>query len=378
MQAVRDVLDVCGLGSNRNRFIDCHGITSLDDFQIWEPEDAKTTIKMYNDRHGANQQHLLGFTVQVKLQGLIYWIKDEIRRQRVPDSDDFDAAALTRAINDYKMEKEAKEADTATIDVSKVQTDLGWFDWAESFESLCETKMGVTNVPISYVIRRDKPQDWTPDQAATESEKLRYQVPLNGAAFTKDNEVVWSLLHNCCVGTPVYDWIRQYNDTKNGRGAWRALVAKCEGTESMNKRLGAANNIISMDSTRGGGTHWQNEHSFTFEKYSTSLHKAFSTIAKYRNETAPETMVQRLLDGIRNEEIEIKIAKRHIRDNLMGDWHRAVNYFATVISEVYPNAGTRSGKRKALAHARRVSKAARGGGRDGGRGGRHGQRGGGG
>ena len=369
MTEVRSVLDTCGLGTNRNRFITCHDITSLTDFEIWEPDDAKTVIKMYNDRYGTGNQ-FLGFTTQVKIQGLLFWIKDETRRQRTPLAANFTAAVLVQSIKNFKVEKESKDADTAKVEVGKVQTDLGWFDWSESFESLCDSTQGVNGVPTSYVIRRDKPAGWTPDQALTESEKLKYQVPLTGAAYDRDNEVVWSLLHNCCVGTPVYDWIREYGDTKDGRSAWRALVAKCEGTESMNKRLSVANNIISMDSSKGGGAHWVNEHTFSFEKYSTSLHKAYSTIQKYRNTTAPETMVQRLLDGIRNEETEIKIAKRHIRDSLMGDWHRAVNYFATVVSETYPNAGTRGNKRKGSAHARRVSKAARGGGRDGGRGGR--------
>ena len=378
LDEVRAVLGTCGFGPNADRFITCHNITSIDDLDIWDPDDAKTAIKMYNDRYGTTQNNFLGFTIQVKLQGLLFWIKDETRRQRVPDTDDFTQFVLQQAIKKYKMERDAKDADTATVEVGKVKTDLDWFDWAESFESLCETKQGVENVPISYVIRRDKPADWDPTMAITENERLKYQVALGGDAFIKDNEVVWSLLHNCCVGTPVYDWIREYGERKDGRSAWLALVEKSEGTESTNKRLNVANNIISMDSSKGGGAHWSNEHTYTFDKYSTNLHKAFTIIQKYRNATAPETMVQRLLDGIRNEETELKIAKRHVRDNLMGDWHKAVNYLSTVVSELYPNSGTRQGKRKALAHARRVSKAARGGGhggRDGrgGRGGRHGR-----
>ena len=378
LDEVREVLATCGFGANADRFITCHDITTFDDLDIWDPEDSKTAIKMYNDRYGTTQNSFLGFTIQVKLQGLLFWIKDETRRQRVPDTTEFTQRVLQQAIQNYKITRDAKDADTATIEVGKVKTDLDWFDWAESFESLCDTKMGVDNVPISYVIRRAKPADWEPDMALTENEKLKYQVALDGNAYAKDNEVVWSLLHNCCVGTAVYDWIREYGDTKDGRSAWMALVAKCEGDESANKRLSVANNIISTDTTKGGGAHWANEHTYTFDKYSTNLHKAFRIIQKYRNTTAPETMVQRLLDGMRNEDTEMKIAKRHVRDNLMGDWHRAVNYLSTVVSELYPNAGTRQGKRKALSHARRVSKAARGGGRGGrdgrgGRGGRYGR-----
>ena len=169
LRAVQSVLDVCGLRANRNRFITLHNITSLEDLALWEPEDAKSVIKMYNDRHGTGNNYL-GFTIQVKVQGLLFWIKDQRRRQRPLLSQNFTAEAMSEAIKSHKIEKESKDADTAKIEVGKIQTDLNWFDWAESFESLCESKHGVNQVPLSYVIRRDKGAGWTPDMAPTESQ----------------------------------------------------------------------------------------------------------------------------------------------------------------------------------------------------------------
>ena len=90
-------------GGQQESFITCHNIQSLEYLEIWEPGDAKMAIKMHSDRYGQDNQYL-GFTHQVKIQGVSYWIKDEVRRQRVPAVANFTALLLVEAIKNCRSD----------------------------------------------------------------------------------------------------------------------------------------------------------------------------------------------------------------------------------------------------------------------------------
>ena len=77
---VRVILDVCGLAPNIDRFILCHGITSMDDFEFMEPDETEFIVKMHNERYQTAAQKI-GFPVQKKIKGFLYWYYDRIRRQ---------------------------------------------------------------------------------------------------------------------------------------------------------------------------------------------------------------------------------------------------------------------------------------------------------
>ena len=58
--------------------------------------------------------------------------------------------------------------------------------------------------------------------------------------------------------------------------------------------------------------------------------QAYTIIAKYINETAPETMVQRMLYGIRFQgDMAIAMTKNHITNNMMKYWIGSVSYMST-------------------------------------------------
>ncbi len=166
------------------------------------------------------------------------------------------------------------------------------------------------------------------------------------------------------------DWIQEFEKAKDGRGAYLAIVDRAEGTGANNKRVLLANRQTSMDANNGA-LFYNNEYAYPFDKYASSLHTAYACIKKYRNETATKTMVTRLLGGIRVQNCEIiTLAKEHVEDNFLHDWHAATSHLSTKIAKVFP---PRVGGGKRRAHeqgGRRISKVTRGGDRGRGRGGR--------
>ena len=173
------------------------------------------------------------------------------------------------------------------------------------------------------------------------------------------------------MDTSSYEWIRQYDLRKDGRGAVQALTLMCEGGGANNKRILLSPRIISLDHN-SGGAFYQDEYMYSFEKYITALQQAFTTIERYRNATAPETMVQRMLNGIRvQNSLVLTMTKEHVINTFMGDWLGAISHISIKVASHFPPRA--AGNRKGGDH-RKISAAERKGGR--GRGGRNNDRGG--
>lgn len=365
---VRLILGVCGLAPNIDRFILCHGITNMDDFEFMEPDETESIVKMHNERYRTAAQKI-GFPVQKKIKGFLYWYHDRIRRQETINPADFTVARMKTAIKECAVGAARKTAERTEITVGKIETDMLWWDWKDRFKCRLDNIDGALDAPISHVIRPTMPPGWTIAQAKNDTERLIHSVSHTGPEFVIDNTTVWSELQNCTIDHPIYAWLRSFDDTKDGEGGWKALIDICEGTSATNKRLLLAARVISMDQS-GGGVFYQDEYVYKFEKYTTQLHQAYVIIEKYRNKTAPETMVQRMLDGIKLQvtSILIPLAVDYVQNNLMGDWLGAVQHMSIKIAQQFP---PRSGKRKQRGDPRKISEAGRGRGRGrGGRGGR--------
>ena len=112
--AFRDaVLPLCGLnnvgavaGRQTTLFIQHHGITTVDDLNLLEPNQAKELVKQFNSRFPAQG---LGILAQNNLTGLIWYVKDKTRRGLPVDP-------LEIMVNDLKDGHLAYKAYTANRD----------------------------------------------------------------------------------------------------------------------------------------------------------------------------------------------------------------------------------------------------------------------
>ena len=219
LNEVRACLQMVGFGANGNRFITVHNITSMDDFEDMSPEEVEQIIKMYNDcQVGQAVARKVGFLVQKKLKGLLYWYHDKLRRQQPIVAADFDASALRGALNDMKVENASKDAEDVEITVGQIETGMDWWKWKARFIASLENKRDGEGIPLARVIREQKPAGWTVAQATSKIERLIYQATMAGDAYQKANAKVWAELQKHIMEDAVYAWIREYDDTKDGRG----------------------------------------------------------------------------------------------------------------------------------------------------------------
>ena len=226
---------------------------------------------------------------------------------------------MNKVIRDNESFKKLKDSQPSTIDIGKIEAGMEWFTWKESFVGLLELRTGVEGALLVRCTREDKPAGWTPDQATNPLEKLIYQLPLNGEEYDINNASAWAGIKKVTLGTPTYEWICSFDDSKDGRGAWFAILSKCEGDAANNKRLILATKALSLDANKGG-TFYTNKYTFSFNKYATKLLRGYAVMERYRNAVAPETKVERLLAGINVASAPIIMnVKEYIKDHLLGD-----------------------------------------------------------
>lgn len=328
------VLPLCGLrntGGMPNRqttlFINHHGITTVDDMNLLEPNQAKDLVKQFSSRYPAQG---LGILVQNNLTGLIWYVKDKARRG-LP----IDPLAIT--VNDLKDGHLAHEAYMANRDkgenIKNLErwTDKHDFDeWDQKVTETLSLIYGRNFCPIAYVIRPDKPAGWDPAvDATTEYEKLMYQLPLNGVAFDQDNEQVFSLIQLAVVQTVAASWIHGALAARDGRGAMIALRGHYEGEAELDVRATKAqqdlDNLV-----------YTNERTMTFEAMITRLNKAYIVLKKHGQDFTDKSKVEQLAKRIRNpgNNIQITVAVETMREAHKANFTTAVQYITARMAQI--------------------------------------------
>jgi hypothetical protein len=139
----------------------------------------------------------------------------------------------------------------------------------------------VSKVPLAYVIRDH--EDPLPEAAeppfgdagspfASFSHELVARAPIYHVAaggartmthyFTLDRVVIWKLLYQICHGTIYYSYIRQYQQSRDGRAAYFALYTALLGTQAVSNYASTAENKLQSLSLTG-----QKTKNWGFEKY---------------------------------------------------------------------------------------------------------------
>ena len=120
-------------------------------------------------------------------------------------------------------------------------------------------------------------------------EQVIYSAALVGPLFDVDTKDVLRIIKELTTGTPAEAWVK---NTTCGRIAMEKLREHYDGmAEGEKRKLSAKDNLDSL--------HYQNEQTFSFEKYITALQNNFQTLVRYNIEPYEEDKVRMLLNGIR-------------------------------------------------------------------------------
>jgi hypothetical protein len=175
-------------------------------------------------------------------------------------------------------------------------------DWDRKVTETLSLVYGRNYCPIAYVIRPDKPQGWDPNvDATTEYERLMYQLPLNGLAYNRDNETVFSFIQLAVLQTLAENWIFDAVPGRDGRAAMRALRNHYQDEAELDVRATKAQQVLDTLT-------YTSEKNMPFETMTTTLNKAYNSLKRKGQEFTDRTKVEQMAKRIKNPSRNVMIA----------------------------------------------------------------------
>jgi len=203
------------------------------------------------------------------LQALVYWVKDCQKHGLAITANAFTAQAMEEAgrIKEVWKELKGKEEPQAK--------DLGIFD-PDTFEShedaflnLLAQTYGAKGESLQYVVCDENPLD----KFDTNEQEWMFQIALNGEVYETDNWSVYHKLKAFLVDTPGWVWIKPFDATEDGCGAYTTWCDHYNGHGELSKRT-------ALTKAKLNQLFYKNEKSMTFERYLEQLRLCFQTLAR--------------------------------------------------------------------------------------------------
>ena len=271
---VQAVLAVTWLTPNQiERFIDYEHIASIDDLKAYADHDTVVALvsALAKTRPVANQvripQRLFG-----NLVAMGTWVKDMHHRNRTPQSVDWDVLKQEEYKQEVAIRRQKRYLDLKPPKPCPANNTSEWRPWKRETANFIGSIPGVDGVSLDYIIREDTLPDG--HVFASEAERRKYEILLEGAEFMVDNKTVWQIIKKLVSGTSAWSWIERFDKTEDGRGAWKDLYAYYDGPGETEKVEAIARRDLNELKYLG------QEHVFSFEKFTTKLQSCFNILEK--------------------------------------------------------------------------------------------------
>jgi hypothetical protein len=165
---------------------------------------------------------------------------------------------------------------------------------------------------------------------------------LEGPHYEIDCSDVWTKLKAWTLETAGWEWIRDFDVSKDGRGAWKALNEHYNGSGHVSCRGEYAK--AKLEKLR-----WLNEAVFLYDKYSTAMKQCFIDLGDPQN--TDESYLQRqqvdkLIKGMKNTHAAVESAKLICLDKHSVDFDQAVNDMSGQVARIFPKSYESSTKQK--------------------------------
>ncbi len=131
------------------------------------------------------------------------WCHDRDREERDLDANEFDDNTVPEYV---KMGQLDVAGDQNSPESPKDFKVLKWVSWVRNFETFLWQVKGKNEVPLTYVIRKDRDPDLPFN---SEAQKVD--------AFLHDNALVWNEMQAIMSDTSAWTWILKFEGRKVGR-----------------------------------------------------------------------------------------------------------------------------------------------------------------
>lgn len=326
----RAAYERCGFNDETATFIWGQGFETPGDLLLVTTSDLRELVR--NASRNLPEDVTFPFLAVKKLMAFRHWVS-----QRTDTGDSIAAALFTNeqcnaALLELRNSEERDEI-AKTLDVSKadsLKTTGMWFKFNEKFVNYVSQIRGQAKGPLSYLLREHvivtdamRAADYM-----SNDDRLITTLLHSGEHYTSDNKRLWNELKTLTVDGTGWTYIKRFNRSEDGRSAYLALKAQCEGNSALHTKKVKAYNLINKARYQG------ERKSYNFAKYVLAHQEGYNDIVDADPaEMIPEPKrVRDFLNGITDQSLQSGIDYVLSDPTMLSSFENTQQYLGTLVA----------------------------------------------
>jgi hypothetical protein len=296
------------------------GIDSVDDLSEFD-KDTISQIASNLRRPAAGNHYVFGAKSQKRLAVACEIVRyyETVGRPLTAGNLAWDTVLKNFEIQ-WKALKTKKDGDEP--ETPKVTKGLNIMKWSDSFFDFLNRCIGVRMIPLVYVVR---PEETPPTitalaagqphstEAGCIERELIDRASHNHPLFRDDSATVYYKLEEATRGTSFAASIKPFQRTKNGRGAYNAIISQFAGEDKWEGEIKAKEALLH-------GIKWKGQSNYSLERHCASHRAAYISLVACAEHVAYQlpnehSRVGYLLDGIQNNDPGLQAAMANVRSS---------------------------------------------------------------
>ena len=270
------------------------------------------------------------FGAQQAIHAIQFWANHMYILGRPYDANLVTAELAAEWDEKRRIEAEAPKASDIVKAPEVFKKETNWKSWKERLHTYLNSQIGQASIPLSYIIRNDDlPMEG--QVYATTHEELVTCAILFGPEFNINNGTVYDFLQSLTLNGPAWSWINTYQRARNGRAAWKALVAYYEGDAMRTRSKQDCYQMITCTNYQGPRCNYD------FNTYVSTHQQAHQELSRLGEPVPENKKVRDFLSGI-SDPLCTSIKLTVLSSNtLMNNFLQAANYVAGAIDMMQKN-----------------------------------------
>jgi hypothetical protein len=217
-----------GLSDLAAREFTDNSINNMNRLRTLTEEALDRPIKqIHRDYQGTGL--FIPFTSQQYFQAMHFWAKRMHIIGMVYDIEDVNEPLAEMWVESMKAKHEAAKVPGDMVKTPEpFKKDTKWRLWKESTLTYLHSKIGQASIPLAYIVR----ESHIPTHNivyGTVHDQLVESAILRRAEYDTINGVVYDLLQSLTLNSPAWPWANAFQRNRDGKGAWKSLLAYYEG-----------------------------------------------------------------------------------------------------------------------------------------------------
>ena len=321
----------------------------LSGLEFMKDDDVKETCSSYSKRSDDPFPIIMNPQQKQRMRALALWVQDMIRAgQDVEFIDGTTRAEFIQAL-DESFTRHRRRIDQKKIGESfhdhsfntKLKSQAQWQKFTVELESTLSMIIGTAGAALTYVIRADEAPIF--DEDISYEEAIIQALHLDTEDFKIDARTVHQLiLLNVHEDSDAYTYIKPLLRYQDGRRDMLALRKRYSNEATKQAIINAAKSTLET-------LRYKNERSFSFERFSAKLQKAYDDLEDNDRQVNNGDIVDSLWEKIQTTDIQIFLA------TLKVDYTRNPRSYKDILQDIAAEIATKKPAATSLGRQANVS-----------------------